>query len=161
MVVKMSSPGRSFGGVADYCLHDPRMPGEAHHPESAERVEWTETRNLATSEGERAGRIMAATAEASPELKRLAGVAATGRKLEKPVCHYSLSWAKDEKPHRQEMRRYNQRSRIETQMGRWKSVIGPKLKSRSFSRQITEIQLGRKVLNTMTALGRPVFERIA
>ena len=84
MVVKMSSPGRSFGGVADYCLHDPRMPGEAHHPESAERVEWTETRNLATSEGERAGRIMAATAEASPELKRLAGEAATGRKLEKP-----------------------------------------------------------------------------
>ena len=105
MVVKMSSPGRSFGGVADYCLHDPRMPGEAHHPESAERVEWTETRNLATSEGERAGRIMAATAEASPELKRLAGEAATGRKLEKPVCHYSLNWAKDEKPDRQEMRR--------------------------------------------------------
>ncbi len=56
---------------------------------------------------------------------------------------------------------YNQRSRIETQMGRWKSVIGPKLKSRSFSRQITEVQLGRKVLNTMTALGRPVFERIS
>ena len=105
MVVKMSSPGRSFGGVADYCLHDPRLPGEAHHPESAERVEWTETRNLATSEGERAGRIMAATAEASPELKRLAGGAATGRKLEKPVCHYSLNWAKDEKPDRQEMRR--------------------------------------------------------
>ena len=56
---------------------------------------------------------------------------------------------------------YNQRSRIETQMGRWKSVIGPKLKPRSFSRQITEVQLGRKVLNTMTALGRPVFERIS
>ena len=56
---------------------------------------------------------------------------------------------------------YNQRSRIETQIGRWKGVIGPKLKSRSFSRQITEIQVGQKVLNTMTALGRPVFERIA
>ncbi len=105
MVVKMSSPGRSFGGVAEYCLHDPRMPGEAHHPESAERVEWTETRNLATSEGERAARIMAATAEASPDLKHLAGGAATGRKLEKPVCHYSLSWAKDERPDRQEMKR--------------------------------------------------------
>ena len=105
MVVKMSSPGRSFGGVADYCLHDQRMPGEAHHPESAERVEWTETRNLATSEGERAARIMAATAEASPDLKHLAGGAATGRKLEKPVCHYSLSWAKDERPDRQEMKR--------------------------------------------------------
>ena len=56
---------------------------------------------------------------------------------------------------------YNRRSRIETQIGRWKSVIGPKLKSRSFSRQITEIQAGQKVLNTMTTLGRPVFERIA
>ena len=43
----------------------------------------------------------------------------------------------------------------------WKSVIGPKLKSRSFSRQITKIKVGQKVLNTMTALGRPVFERIA
>ena len=58
-------------------------------------------------------------------------------------------------------RRTPQRSRIETQIGRWKGVIGPKLKSRSFSRQITEIKVGQKVLNTMTALGRPVFERIA
>ena len=105
MVVKMSSPGRSFGGVAEYCLHDPRMPGEAHPPESAKRVEWTETRNLATEQGDRAARIMAATAEASPELKRLAGAAATGRKLEKPVCHYSLNWAREEKPDRQEMSR--------------------------------------------------------
>ena len=123
MVVKMSSPGRSFGGVADYCLHDPRMPGEAHHPESAERVEWTETRNLATSEGERAGRIMAATAEASPELKRLAGVAATGRKLEKPVCHYSLSWAKDETPDRQEMRRAAQESLKALGMERHQALV--------------------------------------
>ena len=123
MVVKMSSPGRSFGGVADYCLHDPRMPGEAHHPESAERVEWTETRNLATSEGERAGRIMAATAEASPELKRLAGGAATGRKLEKPVCHYSLSWAKDEKPERQEMRRAAQESLKALGMERHQALV--------------------------------------
>ena len=80
MVVKMSSPGRSFGGVADYCLHDPRMPGEAHHPESAERVEWTETRNLATSEGERAARIMAATAEASPESQAPGGRRGDGAK---------------------------------------------------------------------------------
>ena len=104
MVVKMAGLGRSFGGVADYCLHDRWVPGQ-EHPESAERVEWTETRNLATGQGERAARIMAATAEAGPDLKRLAGVAATGRKLEKPVCHYSLNWAKDEKPGRPEMKR--------------------------------------------------------
>ena len=104
MVTKVSAPGRSFGGVADYCLHDRWVPG-LPQPESAERVEWTETRNLATEQGDRAARIMAATAEASPELKRLAGAATTGRKLEKPVCHYSLNWAKEEKPDRQEMLR--------------------------------------------------------
>ena len=104
MVVKMAGLGRSFRGVVEYCLHDRRVPGE-EAPKSSERVGWSETRNLATSQGQRAARIMAATAEAGPELKRLSGVAATGRKLEKPVCHYSLSWAKDEKPERQEMRR--------------------------------------------------------
>ena len=39
--------------------------------------------------------------------------------------------------------------------------LGPRLKVRSFSRQITEVQLGQKVLNTMTGLRRPVFERIS
>ena len=122
MVVKMSAPGRSFGGVADYCLHDPRMPGQGQ-PESAERVEWTETRNLATEHGERAARIMAATAEASPELKRLAGGAATGRKLEKPVCHYSLNWAKDERPDPQEMLRAAERSLKALGMERHQALI--------------------------------------
>ena len=56
---------------------------------------------------------------------------------------------------------YNQRSRVETQIGRWKSVIGTKLKALSFPMQITEIKLGQKVLNTMTKLGRPMFERIS
>ena len=32
---------------------------------------------------------------------------------------------------------------IETQIGRWMSAIGPRLQSRCFSRQITEIQVGR------------------
>ena len=35
--------------------------------------------------------------------ERAARIMATGRKLEKPVCHYSLNWAKDERPDRQEM----------------------------------------------------------
>ena len=65
MVTKMSAPGRSFGGVADYCLHDRWVLGQGP-PESAERVEWTETRNLATEQGDRAARIMGATAEAAP-----------------------------------------------------------------------------------------------
>ena len=56
---------------------------------------------------------------------------------------------------------YNQRSRVETQIGCWKTVINTKLKARSFPRQITKVKLGQKVLNTMTELGRPVFERIS
>ena len=56
---------------------------------------------------------------------------------------------------------YNQRSRIETQMGRWKAVIGPKLKARHFISQKTEANIGVRVLNRMTALGRPCFARTA
>jgi hypothetical protein len=56
---------------------------------------------------------------------------------------------------------YNQRSRIETQMGRWKAVIGPKLRARSFENQKTEAKIGVRVLNRMTEFGRPTFERIA
>ncbi len=56
---------------------------------------------------------------------------------------------------------YNQRSRIETQMGRWKTVIGTKLKARHFGNQTTEAKIGVRVLNLMTELGRPKFERTA
>ena len=53
----------------------------------------------------RGARIMEATARDASELKRLSGVKATGRKLTQPLCHYSLSWGKDERPSRQEMGR--------------------------------------------------------
>lgn len=56
---------------------------------------------------------------------------------------------------------YNQRSRVESQMNRWKVVIGPKLKARRFANQQTEAKIGGRVLNKMTELGRPKFERTA
>jgi len=56
---------------------------------------------------------------------------------------------------------YNQRSRGETLMGRWKGIIGPKLKARTFGNQKTEAKIGVRVLNRMTGLGRPSFERTA
>ena len=56
---------------------------------------------------------------------------------------------------------YNQRSRIETQMGRWKAIIGPKLKARCFENQQTEAKIGVAILNKMTELGRPVFKQIS
>lgn len=54
---------------------------------------------------------------------------------------------------------YNQRSRGETLMGRWKTVIGPKLKVCTFENQKTEAKMGIRVLNRMTGLGSPSFER--
>lgn len=56
---------------------------------------------------------------------------------------------------------YNQRSRGETQMGRWKNVIVPKLKARTLDNQKTQAKIGVRALNRMTELGRPEFQRIA
>tara|TARA_R110002049_G_scaffold267817_1_gene444283 strand:+ start:7550 stop:7855 length:306 start_codon:yes stop_codon:yes gene_type:complete len=56
---------------------------------------------------------------------------------------------------------YNQNSRGETLMGRWKAVIGPKQKGRNFESQKTEAKIAVPVLNQMTGLGSPSFERTA
>jgi hypothetical protein len=45
-------------------------------------------------------------------------------------------------------------------MGRWKTVIGSKLKARTFNNQKTEAKIGVRILDRMTELGRPNFERI-
>ena len=46
-------------------------------------------------------------------------------------------------------------------MGRWKQVIGPKLKARCFPNQRTEPKIGTRILNKMNGLGRAKFEAIA
>lgn len=46
-------------------------------------------------------------------------------------------------------------------MGRWKAVIGPKLRARNLGNQKTEANIGVRILNRMTELGRPEFKRIA
>jgi hypothetical protein len=56
---------------------------------------------------------------------------------------------------------YNHRSRGETLVGRWKTIIGPKVKARNFKNQKTEAKIGAHVLNRMTELCRPHFERTA
>ncbi len=109
MIPKINGLGRSFAGVAAYCLHDAPEPDD-RRPRTSERVGWADTRNLATFRPERAARLMAATARAAPDLKRLAGGARGGRKLAKPVLHYSLSWAQDETPDKREMSRAVDRS---------------------------------------------------
>ena len=109
MIATVHKGGASFKGVVDYCLSEGRARREDERDERGEdkdgRVAWSETRNVAAEDPRQAARVMAATASRSEDLKQLAGVKAGGRALEKPVCHYSLSWGKDEKPNLQEMGR--------------------------------------------------------
>jgi len=50
---------------------------------------------------------------------------------------------------------YSQRSLVETTMGRYKALIGPRLRARGFAAQQTEAAIGVAVLNRMLAAGRP------
>jgi hypothetical protein len=50
---------------------------------------------------------------------------------------------------------YGQRSLIETTMGRYKALIGPRLRARGFAAQQTEAAIGMAVLNRMLVAGRP------
>jgi Transposase DDE domain len=50
---------------------------------------------------------------------------------------------------------YGQRASVETTMGRYKALIGPRLRSRGFAAQQTEAAIGVAALNRMLAAGRP------
>ena len=119
MVPKVHCTAKSFRGVAEYCLDDKmpeakedEKPARREYQEGApswerrimsDRVDWTQTLNLSADDPYSATGQMAATAKYSTELKHAAGVKAGGRQLEKPVCHYSLSWREFERPSRDDM----------------------------------------------------------
>lgn len=90
MVPKLHKKGTSFKGAANYLLHD---KGRAL---TCDRVDWTESRNLAVQDPHMAWRIMAATALDQERLKTLAGIKATGRKSSASVLHLTLAWHPDE-----------------------------------------------------------------
>jgi hypothetical protein len=50
---------------------------------------------------------------------------------------------------------YGQRALIETTMGRYKALIGPRMRARGFAAQQAEAAIGVTVLNLMLATGRP------
>ena len=97
MVPKLHAKGTSFKGIAAYLLHD------KDRADTSERVEWTHTRNVATDDPQKAWRIMAATALDQSRLKAEAGVSTAGRKSDKHVLHFTLSWHPDQTPDRGEM----------------------------------------------------------
>jgi len=55
---------------------------------------------------------------------------------------------------------YGRRSHAETTMGRYKALIGPRLRARGFAAQQTEATIGTAVLNRMLAAGRPKSVRV-
>lgn len=91
MVPRLHDKGSSFKGAAAYLLHD------KDKAQTSERVEWAETRNLSTNDPQVGWRVMAATAMDQDRLKEEAGIKATGRKSNKSVLHFSLSWHEEEK----------------------------------------------------------------
>lgn len=50
---------------------------------------------------------------------------------------------------------YTRRSLVETGIGRYKGILGPRLHARKMERQKVEVRLGAKILNRMTHLGMP------
>jgi len=56
---------------------------------------------------------------------------------------------------------YSTRSLVENTMYRYKTIIGRRMRSRTFDGQRVEVQLARKILNTMTLMGMPDSYRVA
>ena len=56
---------------------------------------------------------------------------------------------------------YNWRVLVESDVSRWKRVIGDGLRSQTDGRQATEVAIAADVLNRMLDLGRPEYVRIA
>ena len=93
----IAGKGSSFKGAVAYITHD---IGKS----SAERVGYVQTLNMRTDDPEKAARVMAYTAEHASELKKAAGLAATGRKTVDPVYHFALTWEPSERPGPDEMK---------------------------------------------------------
>lgn len=80
MIGKVPKPGKGFKGLVAYLLH-----GDRKNPPEANRVAWSETRNLALEDPEKAPALMRATAARSKRVKN-------------PVYHYVISWHHNEAP---------------------------------------------------------------
>lgn len=96
MTPDIAKAGHSFMGAMAYYLHDKRQEADAAHPTTADRVAWTETRNLAGIGPHTATRVMIDHAQRADALKAAAGIKATGRKSNAHVYAFSLSWRHDE-----------------------------------------------------------------
>jgi hypothetical protein len=96
MIPTVTKKGTSFKGAAAYYLHDKNAL-------TNERIDFTQTQNLATDNPEMAWKLMAYTAMHQSEIKKAAGGVAKGRKLTQPVYAYSLAWHPKQEPTKEHM----------------------------------------------------------
>lgn len=97
MIPRIAKRGSSFKGAGQYYLHDKEKS-------TKERVAWTHTHNLPTSDPELAMKWMAHTAIHRNKLKQQAGIPPTGRKgNDKPVYSFSLAWQPEQEPQKEHM----------------------------------------------------------
>ena len=55
---------------------------------------------------------------------------------------------------------YTKRSKVETTVHRYKTILGPAMRARGLASQRVDARIGCKLLNTMTALGVPESEML-
>ncbi|MBT8036685.1 MAG: relaxase/mobilization nuclease domain-containing protein [Verrucomicrobiae bacterium] len=96
MIPKITTGGKSFQGAFMYYMHDKKA-------DTRERVAWTQTENMLTTDPDKAWKVMAYTAMEQVRLKEAAGQSRAGRKLEKPVFAYSLAWHPEQEPDQKHM----------------------------------------------------------
>ncbi len=89
--------------------------------------------------------VLSDTAETAPTPRdrHIQAIAATGR----------MAW--------QRTSGYNARARVESQMARWKQVLGPALRFHTAAAQATEVRVAVNVLNRLLDLGSPNSVRSA
>lgn len=87
MIGKVPKAGRGFKGLVSYLLR-----GEKGTDNNPDRVAWTDVRNLASDDPDLAAKLMQATARRN-------------RRCEAPTYHFVISWAYDERPTDEIMRR--------------------------------------------------------
>ncbi len=123
----------SFSGDGAYDRDDVYAAVAARHPDTAVVVP------------PRASAVPSAMAETAPTQRdeHLRCIAERGR----------MGW--------QRASGYNWRALVESDISRWKRVIGGGLRSQKDGRQTTEVAIAADVLNRMLELGRPEYVRVA
>jgi Transposase DDE domain len=130
---QVDGPVASFIGDGAYDRDDVYAEVAVRHPEAAVIVP------------PRASAVPSDTAETAPTQRdrHLQCIAERGR----------TGW--------QRVSGYNWRALVESDIARWKRVIGEALRSQTDGRQATEVAIAANVLNRMLELGRPEYLRTA